>query len=195
MHDDLPPYDEFSDLELVDLYRSTGATEVAEKLIDRYRVHIFGRCLFLTRSHADAEDLQQETIIGLLNWLNTDVPCIHFSALIFQIATNKSIDFMRRKSRYHSILEEIEKNNEKSEVNFVQNPELVRHTLEKADLEIVVRAKLRDLTDFQRRCIEAFYYEQLTYHQISTAVSKPVSEVRNALQGAKRKLRRMLIKD
>jgi RNA polymerase sigma factor (sigma-70 family) len=167
---------------------------VAEELIDRYRIHIFGRCLHLTGSHEDAEDLQQEAIENLLNWLNTEERCTHFSALVFRVSTNKSIDFMRRKARYRTVLGKIERKFEKSEANFVQNTDLVRLTLEKTEQEIEVRAKLRDLPDFQRRCIEAFYFEQLSYRQIAETVSKPVNEVRNALQVAKRKLRKLLTK-
>lgn len=192
---DSPPYDDFTDLELVDLYRSTQDPLVTEELIERYRIHIYGRCLRLTESHTDAKDLQQETIEGLLTWLQSEKPCEHFSALVYRVATHKSIDFMRRKSRYHTILAEIERKTEKSVADFVQNPDLIRLTLEEAEREIEVRAKLRNLTDLQRRCIKAFYFEQLSYRQIATTISKPISEVRNALQTGKRRLRQMLTKD
>lgn len=187
-------YADLSDLELVARYRADGDHAIVEELTERYNLHILGRCLNLTGSYADAEDLKQETLIGLLNWLKTDEPCAHFSALIYRIATNKSIDFMRRKARYSGILAELERENENNDANFVQNPDLVRLTLEQSAQEIKVRAKLRSLPEFQRRCIEAFYFDRQTYRQIAVSVSKPVNEVRNALQGAKRKLREMMTK-
>ena len=85
-----------TDHDLVLLARS-GSEKAYRELLDRYQRPVFSLVYRMVRDRELAEDLAQETFVKVFNHLGSYNPTYKFSSWIFKIASNLSIDHLRRK--------------------------------------------------------------------------------------------------
>ena len=74
-----------------------GSDAAYRELVRRYERPIFSLIFRMVRDRELAEDLTQETFIKAMNALASYRPEFKFSSWIFKIATNLTIDWIRRK--------------------------------------------------------------------------------------------------
>ncbi len=84
------------DLELVDKAKK-GDQQAFNKLMERYRDSIFFMVLKMVHNRDDAEDLTIEAFGKAFNNIANYSADFAFSTWLFKIATNNSIDFIRKK--------------------------------------------------------------------------------------------------
>ena len=84
------------DLELV-AKAKTGDQVSFSKLMDRYRDSIYFMVLKMVHNRDDAEDLTIEAFGKAFNNISNYSADFAFSTWLFKIATNNSIDFIRKK--------------------------------------------------------------------------------------------------
>lgn len=135
-----------------------------QSVVESYGNMLYRLALHYVKSHADAEDVVQET---LLAFLTHSVPKEREKAWLLKVAVNKSMDILRKRKR-HTPLDE----------NVVAPPSGVSLS------EELERLSARD-----REIVYLFFYEGYTSKEIATLVKKSEAAVRKRLQRAKAQLK------
>lgn len=185
-------YADWADHRLLEQYRSSLDQRALSVLIDRYRVQVLGRCVQLMGNWQDAEDACQNTFEDFTKLAQSTTTIDVVPALLYQIASRRSIDKLRRQQRLAKLQAHIEADTKKNSASFVENPDLVRQSIELSEKEARLRKALSQLPDLQRECIQRFYFEKASYRQIAEALALPLKKVKSALQTGKRRLRLIL---
>jgi len=85
--------------ELVESF-TKGDDDAFAELVKRYRGKIYSLAYQLLRNHLDADEVVQETFVRIFNHRGEIANVKYFSTFLLRIATNYSIDLLRkRKSR------------------------------------------------------------------------------------------------
>jgi RNA polymerase sigma-70 factor (ECF subfamily) len=74
-----------------------GDRGAQEALVRLYEARIYGHILRFVRNTEDARDILQETMVKVLTQLDQFDPAHSFAGWIYRIATNKALDFLRRR--------------------------------------------------------------------------------------------------
>lgn len=92
------PEDKRTDTELIEAIRA-GDDDALAGLIARYEGRLLAFVARRVRSRADAEDIVQETFLGLWRSLDNFDPSRSLESFIFAIAAHRVIDHLRREGR------------------------------------------------------------------------------------------------
>ena len=77
----------------------SGSPDAFRRLMDMYRQKVLNTCYRFVTDHDDAQDIAQETFVEVHRSLPGFRGESSLSTWIYQIATSKSLDFIRRKNR------------------------------------------------------------------------------------------------
>ncbi|MFP6582889.1 MAG: sigma-70 family RNA polymerase sigma factor [Candidatus Hydrogenedentota bacterium] len=89
---------EHSDWELVAM-ASDGDMDAFTELTQRYQRPVIHFCQRMVKSREDAEDIAQESFVRVFRYLNRLTPSAKFSTLLFGIARNLTLNFIRDAGR------------------------------------------------------------------------------------------------
>ena len=89
---------EYSDWELVAMAKD-GDMEAFTELTRRYERPVVNFCQRMVKSREDAEDIAQESFVRVFRYLNRLTPSAKFSTLLFGIARNLTLNFIRDAGR------------------------------------------------------------------------------------------------
>lgn len=174
------------DLELVDLAKK-GDQVAFGKLMTRYRDSIFFMVLKMVHNRDDAEDLTLEAFGKAFNSISNYSADFAFSTWLFKIATNNSIDFIRKKKLQTTSLDQ-KTSTEDGEVTPIAvkdtnaNPE---ESLVKEQRAAKIRAAIEQLSPKYRALIELRYLDELAYEEIAEKLDIPLGTVKAQLFRAK----------
>lgn len=173
------------DIKLIE--KALGNSQRAyERLMERYYDSIYFMILRLVNNMTDAEELTQETFAKVFRNLKKYNPKYPFSSWLFSIATNISIDFLRKRKEVEV---SIDANDEYAEFYIPEsgtlNPE--EHFIQKQRVK-ALRNKVEALREQYRILIELRYFEEYTYEEISEELSLPMGTVKTQLHRAKAQL-------
>jgi RNA polymerase sigma factor (sigma-70 family) len=183
------------DLALVEAALSGKQAAFAE-LMDRYRESIYYMMLKMVKSPEDADDLTLEAFGKAFSRLDQYSPSYAFSTWLFKIASNNSIDFIRKKrikvtsmdTGYttedgEAIMIDAKSNTLDPEETFIygQKVKLMR--------ELVSKLKPR-----YRELVEKRYFEELSYEEISEELNLPLGTVKAQLFRAREFLANLIEK-
>lgn len=172
-----------SDHELIAEYKNSGDKQLIGELYKRYAHLVLGMCIHYFKDKDTAKDLVLRIFEKLFDELKKR-EVENFRAWLTFVVRNFCISEIRklqtqqnRESRYGQemvteIAEEEEKDDEKQIIK-----------LGKA---------LNELNPFQRKCIELFYYKNMSYSQIVEITGYSVNEVKSYIQNGKRNLKLIL---
>ncbi|MEM6396535.1 MAG: sigma-70 family RNA polymerase sigma factor [Bacteroidota bacterium] len=181
-----------TDNEIIERLRSGDRTEYHWTiLLQRHRLRIWAIVHKYIRSKDARQDVVQNTITGLVEYINSDKEIIHFPALLYRICLNKVYDQVENEAQK----QEISRNLKKSWPSIVQNEGFSRlYNREVEDKEARIRLAMRKLSAAQRQSIDLFYRRRLSYREIAEELNLSIPKVRSALQNGKLKLKRLLEK-
>ena len=174
------------DLELVELAKK-GNQAAFDKLMTRYRDSIFFMVLKMVHNRDDAEDLTLEAFGKAFNSISNYSADFAFSTWLFKIATNNSIDFIRKKRLQTTSLDQ-RTTTEDGEVTPIAvkdgnaNPE---ESLVKEQRAAKIRAAIEQLSPKYRALIELRYLDELAYEEIAEKLDIPLGTVKAQLFRAK----------
>lgn len=157
-----------------------------EQLMNRYYSPIYYMILKLVVSMADAEELTQESFTKAFRNLekyNADYP---FSAWLFTIASNTTIDFLRRKKKQEIFVSE-ESNFFATELSDISQLSPEEDLIQK-QFAIELKNKVKKLKERYRTLIELRYFDEYTYEEIAEELSLPMGTVKTQLFRAKNAL-------
>ncbi len=158
-----------------------GETYFFDELVTRYRKQVFSICYRMVRQREEAEDLAQEVFVKAYRYLKQYNPEHKFSSWILKIATNTSIDALRKKKLDTMPLEEeIETHREdmSAEKAFLQ--EEARQEIESA---------IGRLPQEHRIVVLLYHQQGKSYQEIADILDIPLSMVKNRLFRARKTLK------
>ena len=185
-----------TDHDLVALARS-GSEKAYRELLDRYQRPVFSLIYRMVRDRELAEDLAQETFVKVFNHIESFNPSYKFSSWIFKIASNLTIDSLRKKdlktisldgSRHAETADEVEATRITVE-SPDENPE---EFLEAKELGQEIERAIGLLRPEYRTAILLRHVEGRPYEEIAEIMSIPLGTVKNYIHRARGELRETL---
>ncbi len=171
------------DFDLIDRAVDEKDQQAYATLMKRYKKAVYFMILKMIRDADDAEDLTMEAFAKAFRNLHKFKKDYTFSTWLFRIATNNTIDFIRKKKlktmslnntltddggNYVNIDIEDDENNPQDDFIRTQRIEMVRIFVDK------LPAKYRKLVQLR-------YFDELSYEEIAQELEKPLGTVKAQL--------------
>ena len=164
-----------------------GSQRSWTKLVARHEQRVYNYCLRMTGNTYDAMDLMQEVFLSLYRNLPSFRGQAKFTTWMFRIAANKSIDFLRSRSRQHRQYHEDDNEIEDSQgIPEHQHPDQL-YEVHRNNEDI--QNTLLKLKPEHRLIVELKFYQQCTFEEISFQIGIPVNTVKTRLYSALQKLK------
>ncbi len=162
-----------------------------EKLVSRYQKKIFAFIYRMVESREDAADLTQEVFFQVFRSLDTFRGDAKLNTWLYRIASNKTLDFLRKNKKVRTVNYECEdfQDNKSLTCTPESNPE---HIFLKEEKVRRLREMIAGLPDRYRVVLVLFHYQELSYRQIAEALDIPVKTVATRIYRAKFILRETL---
>jgi len=153
--------------------------------------HLINRMVF---SEDDADDLTIETFTKAFKRLHQYTPAFAFSTWLFKIASNHTIDFIRKKKINALSLDRGFTNDdgERMEISVKDDGLDPMEVLQKQERVEKLREVVAQLKDRYRRLVELRYFEEKSYEEISEELDLPLGTVKAQLFRARDMMARVL---
>ena len=175
------------DFKLIDrAIKKNDETAYAE-FMKRYNKPVYHMILKMVRNVDDAEDLTIEAFAKAFKNLHRFKKDYTFSTWLFRIATNNSIDFIRKKKLETLSLDSSYKDDDGETISIdVQdknlNPQEVAIKKQKIGL---IRDFVTKLPPKYQRLVKLRYFEELSYEEIAAELEAPLGTVKAQLHRAR----------
>lgn len=185
-----------SDHELVTRAQQ-GSEKAYRELLGRYERPVFSIIYRMIRDREQAEDLAQETFVRVFNHIDRYDPKYKFSSWIFKIATNLTIDHIRRKeldtvsidgSRNAVTAEQIEA----TSITIASQDENPEELLEAKELGEEIEGAIGKLRPEYKAAILLRHVEGREYQEIAEILSLPLGTVKTYIHRGRNELREQL---
>ena len=183
------------DYELVQL-AIKGNQSAYATLMDRYRESIYYMMLKMVKNADDADDLTIEAFGKAFNRLEQYSPNYAFSTWLFKIASNNSIDFIRKKRIRVTSMDSGVTTDDGETIYFdaksnTRDPE---ETIMHKQKVLLMRELVSKLKPRYRLLVEKRYFEELSYEEISEELDLPLGTVKAQLFRARDFLANLMAK-
>lgn len=178
-------YNNYSDLELISEYKATQNKVLIGLLYKRYSHLVYGLSLKYLKNQDDAKDSVMQIFEKLLQDL-IKYEISYFKSWLYTYSKNYCLQIIRAQKseeKYHSELKNYSDVME-NESEFHHNNALVKE----AQLQNLEKA-INELNDIQKKCIQLFYLENYSYHEIADKTGYSLNEVKSYIQNGKRNLK------
>ncbi|HUU16507.1 MAG TPA: sigma-70 family RNA polymerase sigma factor [Sedimentisphaerales bacterium] len=187
---------ENTDKSLIEAHCRGDKTAFGE-LVRRYGDGVFGYLMKMSKNRQEAEDLFQETFKRVHEKAHT-FRGSQFKNWLFTIATNITIDGMRRRRRMRVVslnqrLDCTDQDSEElSDVALADDSYEPSQEAEKAEQAQQVRAAIESLPARQRATLVLAYYQQLSYPEVAKVLGCSLGTVKTQMYRALRTLAQKL---
>ncbi|HEX6982221.1 MAG TPA: sigma-70 family RNA polymerase sigma factor [Balneolaceae bacterium] len=160
--------------------QAIGGNESAyKKLTDKYRKALHFHIMKMVKNQEQIEDLVQETFVKAFENLNTYNTNYAFSTWIYRIATNHTIDYLRKKKlQTLSIDEPVKTKSGEMEMQLQDESAGTDRNIIRKQRQAMVRSAIDDLPEKYRRVIEMRHMEEKTYQEIAELLELPLGTVK-----------------
>ena len=171
-----------------------GDEKAYGELFKRYKDSVYFMILNMVNKRADAEDLTFEAFEKAFGSLNFYSPQFAFSTWLFKIASNNTIDFIRKKRAKLVSLEYDDINQDERGYIYsipadVLTPEEEIVRMQRASF---LREQVAMLKGRYRRLIELRYFDEYSYDEIADVLGIPLGTVKAQLFRARELLQTAL---
>jgi RNA polymerase sigma-70 factor, ECF subfamily len=184
---------ELTDQDLV--ARAQRGSEAAyRELLGRYQRPVFSLIYRMVRDREQAEDLAQETFVKIFNNIERYDPRYKFSSWIFKIASNQTIDFLRKRepdtvsidgSRHAETPDQVES----TRITPVSRDETPEEYVEAKELGAEIERAIGELRPDYRTAILLRHVEGRPYEEIAEIMEVPLGTVKTFIHRARGELR------
>jgi RNA polymerase sigma factor (sigma-70 family) len=175
---------EMSDNELIVHYKQSLEKQYVGELYKRYAHLVLGMCIHYFKDKDTAKDIVLQIFEKLFEELKKR-EVENFKAWLTFVVRNYCISEIRKLQTQQG--RQLQYQAEFKEENYTEenapDPEVEIEKLENA---------LKELNPFQKKCIELFYYKNMTYTQIMESTGYSIKEVKSYIQNGKRNLKLIL---
>ena len=175
------------DFRLIDLAVNQNDENAFAKLMQRYKRPVYHMILKMVRQVDDAEDLTMESFAKAFKSLHRFKKDFTFSTWLFRIATNNTIDFIRKKKLNTLSIENTYTDDEGQTVSLdVEddnlNPQEETIKAQKAEL---IRIFVDKLPGKYQKLVRLRYFHELSYEEIAEKLEAPLGTVKAQLHRAR----------
>jgi RNA polymerase sigma-70 factor, ECF subfamily len=158
---------------------------------------VFSLIYRMVRDREQAEDLAQETFVKVFNNIGRYDPRYKFSSWIFKIASNQTIDFLRKKepqtvsldgSRHAETPEQVEA----TRITAESRDETPEEFLEAKELGAEIERAIGELRPDYRTAILLRHVDGRPYEEIAEIMEIPLGTVKTYIHRARSELRETL---
>ena len=178
-----------TELELVRAARS-GDEGAFETLVRTHEKKIYNLCLRLCENGDDAADAAQEAFVSAWRALPFFREESNFATWLYRLATNASIDLLRREKRHRAPLS---LDDEEQSVDVADETASPDTLYEKKELREAVLRAMEGLSDEQRRILVLRELQQLSYQEIAEVLELDLGTVKTRIHRARKNLRDALV--
>jgi len=182
---------DFSDKALEDfrlIDRAVGGDDAAfAKLMQRYKRPVYHMILKMVRNVDDAEDLTIESFAKAFRSLHRFKKDFTFSTWLFRIATNNTIDFIRKKKLNTMSIENTYTDDDGQSVSIDvedENLDPQEETI-KAQKAELVQLFVGKLPAKYQKLVRLRYFNELSYEEIAVELEAPLGTVKAQLHRAR----------
>ena len=162
-------------------------------LVEKYKRMVYRLAMQITKNHADADDVMQETFIKVYRSIRTFRRDAAFETWLYRIAVNEALNFVRRRERRReSAFEAAESEYEATTRYQAQTASDPHVHAEKAELRHHVTKAVNSLSLKHRTVVILHEFEGLTHAEIASILNCSEGTVRSRLHYARKKLRTLL---
>lgn len=152
----------------------SGSAKAMEMLVCRWQKRLWKYAYNMTSDAEAAWDITQESWLGIIKGLRKLQDPASFKAWAYRITTNKSIDWIKKKSTAKKVgLDEVQSRQHNDE-----NDAGLKELLEKLDMK-------------KRAVLNLYYFEQLSIPEIGIALKIPTGTVKSRLFNARKELKEL----
>jgi RNA polymerase sigma-70 factor (ECF subfamily) len=130
-----------------------------------------------------AEDITQEVLFRVYTVIDRIDPTKKFTTFLFEIAKNKSIDYIRARKSTSSI----------EEMEIADNSLPLEEILFEEEKKKTLQQAIHHLPEHYRTVILLYYFDELSYEEIAKQLNLPINTVRTRLKRAKEQLKHTII--
>lgn len=168
------PKHNFSDLEVLEKYKTSGKPEWLDELFRRYSGLSYGVCLKYLQNTDDARDAVMQVFARLQSELLKNDPR-NFKSWLYVVLKNHCLMQLRKKTKVQAEdLESLKTHEEEDSQEFKLQ---------------AMEAAIESLHEGQRICIKLFYLDGLSYKELEEKTGYTPMEVKSFLQNGRRNLR------
>lgn len=160
-----------------------GDEKAYAELFKRYKDSVFFIILHLIQNRNDAENLMFETFEKAFTNLDQYNSSVAFSTWIYKIASNTTIDFIRKKK---NLLNDFDAN------EALADEDRLSEDLERQQRADFMRKKVSLLKARYRKLIELRYFDEYSYEEIAEELAISLNTVKKQLFRARQLLLNML---
>lgn len=169
-------------------YRKSGDKQLFAGLFKAHVTAVYGTCMFYLEDKEEAKDAVMQIFEKLMAELRGN-EVKNFKAWLGFVVRNHCISLIRKRNTalknnksYYEFEYSEPSYDEELRISAVGHERMMQHMME----------CLPKLKESQRKCVELFYLQGLSYQQISESTTYSVNEVKSFIQNGKRNLKLML---
>jgi RNA polymerase sigma factor (sigma-70 family) len=174
------------DFKLIDM--AVGGDDKAyAKLLQRYKRPVYHMILRMVRNVDDAEDLTIESFAKSFRSLHKFKKDFTFSTWLFRIATNNTIDFIRKKKLNTLSIENTYTDDDGQSVSLDiedENPDPQEEAI-KGQREELMQVFVNMLPGKYQKLVRLRYFNELSYEEIAAELDAPLGTVKAQLHRAR----------
>ncbi|MEO1022531.1 MAG: sigma-70 family RNA polymerase sigma factor [Bacteroidota bacterium] len=165
-----------------------------KKLVDKYDRAMFFHIRKMIKEKELVEDLVQEVFIKAFNNLATYSNEYAFSTWLYRIATNHTIDYLRKKKlQTYSIHEPYQAKDGEMEIQLPDTSFATDEPIIKHQRKVMVQEAIANLPEKYRVVIEMRHLEERSYQEISEELDLPLGTVKAHIFRARELLYKAMI--
>ena len=170
-----------TDEEIIDKIQN-GSIELFEVIVSRYQKKLVNYIYRMISDFDSAMELSQEVFIKVYNSLDKYNPSFKFTTWVHRIASNATIDWMRKKKIDAYSLDANDNEDAPSMSQQVPSKDLSPlQNLEMGQLQNRIERAIDELPFIYKQLIILRHINELSYDEISEAVDLPLGTVKNRI--------------
>jgi len=160
--------------------KAIGGNEKAyKKLVDKYERALYFHILKMIKDKEQVEDLVQETFVKAFDNLNTYSTNYAFSTWLYRIATNHTIDYLRKKKlKTLSIDEPMKTKDGEMEMQLPDESAGTDRNIIRKQRQKIVQNAIDNLPEKYRKVIQLRHMEEKSYNEIADILDLPLGTVK-----------------
>jgi RNA polymerase sigma factor (sigma-70 family) len=178
---------DYSDKELIGLFRKTESRDLAFNLIVRkYQEKLYWHIRKLLIDHSDTDDTLQNTFIKVWTGLDNFREDSGLFTWLYRIATNEALSFLNNKKR-RFLLPLV--NVEKQLSNSLKNDEYFNGD----ELQLKLQKALLTLPEKQRVVFNLKYFDEMKYEEMAEILETSVGALKASYHHAVKKIEKYIL--
>ena len=156
-----------------------GDQSAYRKLVDKYQRALFFHIRKMTKDYEMIEDLVQESFTKAFDNLDSYNTDYAFSTWLYRIATNHTIDYLRKKKlKTVSIDKKIRTKEGEMDMNLPDRESKTDRKVIRDQRKQIIQQAIQDLPDKYQRVIELRHMESYSYKEIADELEMPLGTVK-----------------